>query len=96
MRKRTILLYMGFYAQYNIAMEKIKYSKIWQYIEEHNYNLKQFRLDVGISKKEMCKILSGSLEFRFSSLLKIAKFFDVPVSWLFEDEEKKVQTEFYL
>ena len=90
------LLYIRTDAEYNKFMEKIKFSKIWQYIEEHNYSLKQFRLDVGISKRELWKVLSGSLEFRFSSLMKIAKFFDIPVTWLFEGEEKEVQTSFYL
>lgn len=83
-------------AEYNKSMEKLKYSKIWQYIEEHNYKLKKFRKDVGIYKRELVKVLSGSLEFKFSSLMKIAKFFDIPVTWLFEGEEKEVQTSFYL
>ena len=77
-------------------MEKIKYEKIWQYIEMTNCNLKQFRLNVGISKKELYKVLSGSLEFKFSSLVKIAKFLDIPVSWLFDNDENSVQTKFYL
>ena len=77
-------------------MEKIKYEKLWQYIEENNYSLKQLGLLVGISKRELNKILSGSLDFKFISLIRLACFLDIPVSWLFDNDEKEVQTKFYL
>ena len=87
---------MDFFAQYNISMEKIKSSKIWKFIEENDYTLKQFRVKVGISKRELSKILTGRFDFKFSSLIKIASFCDIPVNWLIEDNKKEVQTKFYL
>lgn len=77
-------------------MEKIKYEKIWQFIEENNYSLKQLVLHAGISKRELNKILTGRLDFKFVSLVKMAKFLEIPVSWLLDNGEKEVQTKFYL
>ena len=77
-------------------MVRIKNDRIWQYIQENNYTLKQFCLLVGISKRELNKILAGSLDFRFVSLFKLANFFKVPISWLLADGEVEVQTKFYL
>lgn len=96
MRLRRYLLYIRFNAEYNINMEKIKFEKIWQYIEENNYTLKKFRMYVGISKRELNKILAGDLDFKFVSLIKLAKFLDIPVSWLLDSGETEVQTKFYL
>jgi len=77
-------------------MEKIKCEKIWQYIEENHYDLKYFCLLVGISKRELNKILSGNFDFKFISLVKLARFLDIPVTFLFENNENFTQTKFYL
>lgn len=77
-------------------MERIKNDKIWKYIQENNYTLKQFCLLVGVSRRELNKILSGNLNFKFVSLFKLANFFQVPISWLLDDGKVEVQTEYYL
>lgn len=91
-----ILLYIRVNAEYNKAMVKIKNDRIWQYIQENNYTLKQFCLLVGVSRRELNKILSGNLNFKFVSLFKLANFFQVPISWLLDDGKVEVQTEYYL
>lgn len=87
---------MGVLVLYNVFMERIKNDKIWKYIQEKNYTLKQFRLLVGVSRRELNKILSGDLNFKFVSLFKLANFFQVPISWLLDSGEVEVQTKFYL
>ena len=91
-----ILLYIRVNAEYNKAMVKIKNDRIWQYIQENNYTLKQFCSLVGVSRRELNKILSGNLNFKFVSLFKLANFFQVPISWLLDDGKVEVQTEYYL
>ena len=91
-----ILLYIRVNAEYNKVMVKIKNDRIWQYIQENNYTLKQFRSLVGLSRRELNKILSGNLNFRFVSLFKLANFFQVPMSWLIDEEDIEVQTKFYV
>ena len=91
-----ILLYIRVNAEYNKAMVKIKNDRIWQYIQENNYTLKQFCSLVGVSRRELNKILSGNLNFKFVSLFKLANFFQVPISCLLDDGKVEVQTEYYL
>ena len=91
-----ILLYIRVNAEYNKAMVKIKNDRIWQYIQENNYTLKQFCSLVGVSRRELNKILSGNLNFKFVSLFKLANFFRVPIYWLLDDGKVEVQTEYYL
>ena len=77
-------------------MEGIKNDRIWQYIQENNYTLKQFCSLVGVSRRELNKILSGSFDFKFVSLFKLANFLKIPVSWLIDEGEIEVQTKFYV
>ena len=77
-------------------MVKIKIDKIKEYMRQENYSNKKLANFVGISERELDKILSGNLEFKFLSLEKLARFLNIPVDWLFDSGETEVQTKFYL
>ncbi len=77
-------------------MVKIKIEQIKKVMSKNSYTMKQFCEFTGVSKKEMNKILEGELNFKFISLVKLARFFDVPVDWLLDFGITEVQTKFYL
>lgn len=77
-------------------MVKIKIDKIKEFMRQENYSNKKFANFVGISQRELDKILSGNLEFKFLSLEKLARSLNIPVDWLFDSGETEVQTKFYL
>lgn len=79
-----------------INMVKIYYEKIQKYLEDSHLSQKQFCELVGISKIELTKILNGEFDFKFSSLIKLANFFNIPLGLLIDFGETDVQTEFYL
>lgn len=96
MRKRRELLYKCVYALYNANMVKIKVDTIKICMEDENCSKKKFAVIVGITEKELDKILSGDLEFKFLSLEKIARFLGVQVDSLLDFGPTEVQTKFYL
>ena len=77
-------------------MVKIKSDKIVQFMKDNNYDKKKLCINAGISKRELDKILNNYFSFKFISLVKLARFFDMPVTWLFDFGETEVQTKFYL
>lgn len=79
-----------------INMIKIYYEKIQKYLEDSHLSQKQFCELVGISKIELTKILNGEFDFKFSSLIKLANFFNIPLGLLIDFGETDVQTKFYL
>lgn len=79
-----------------INMVKIYYEKIQKYLEDSHLSQKQFCELVGISKIELNKIINGEYDFKFSSLIKLANFFNIPLGLLIDFGETDVQTEFYL
>lgn len=79
-----------------INMIKIYYEKIQKYLEDSHLSQKQFCELVGISKIELTKILNGEFDFKFSSLIKLANFFNIPLGLLIDFGETDIQTKFYL
>lgn len=77
-------------------MVTIKVDKIKEYMRQKEYTNKKFSNIVGITEKELEKILSGDLEFKFLSLEKLARFLDIPINWLFDSDKSEVQTTFYV
>lgn len=91
-----ILVAFGIYDEHNKLMVKIKYRQIRRYISLKKFTLKQFCELVGITLRELNKILKGEYDFKFSSLIKISNFIHEPIENLIEFEKVKVQTSFYL
>lgn len=77
-------------------MIKVKAEKIKQYMAQENYEKKKFCVIVGITERELDKTLDNDLEFKFLSLVKLARFLDIPVEWLLDSGVPEVQTKFYL
>lgn len=96
MRICRILVDFGIYHEYNKCMVKIYYEKIKNYLNNSGYSQNQFCELVGISKLELNKIINGEYDFKFSSLIKLANFFKIPLGLLIDFGETDVQTEFYL
>lgn len=76
-------------------MITIKTKEISNYIQEKNYSIPQFCEIVGITKTELSKILNGELDFKFSSLLKLSRFFKVPFDWLINNDVKITDSIYY-
>ena len=77
-------------------MIKIKTKQIKQYMAKEKYEKKKFCVIVGITEREFDKILNNDLEFKFLSLVKLARFLNVPVDWLLDSGVNEVQTKFYI
>lgn len=77
-------------------MIKLKVKTIKDFIKSSKYNKNQFCELVGISRSELDIILKGNLDFKFSSIIKLANFLDIPISWLFDTPSTQVQTSFYI
>ncbi len=90
------ILYICEYCEYNKTMVKIKSVKIYKIINEKGYTLKKFASVVGITLSELNKILNNDFNFKFISLVKLARYFDVDVDWLLNFGEIKEVTKFYL
>ena len=67
-------------------MVSFRFDKINEYLKLKNYSINDFCKLADIPKREMKMILSGKLEFKVILLLKLAKFFDVPIDWLFSSD----------
>lgn len=91
-----ILVAFGIYDEYNKIMVKIKYKQIRKYINLKKFTLKQFCELVGITQRELNKILNGEYDFKFSSLIKISNFIHIPIEELIDFGKIKVQTSFYI
>ena len=65
-------------------------------MKKNSYTKRQFCVNVGITEMELNKILSGNLDFKFVSLIKLARFFDVDVEWLLDFGQIKPLPKFYL
>lgn len=96
MQKCRILIAFCINDEYNKIMVKVKSNKIKQYIKRSKFTQKQFCELVGITQRELSKILSGEYDFKFSSLIKLANFIQLPVEFLIDFGSVKVQTTFYL
>lgn len=96
MRLCREILYIRIYAKYNVNMVKIKSDKIVQFMKDNNFDTKKFCVVVGLSKRELNKILNNDFRFKFVSLMKLARFFDVNVDWLLDFGKTEDQTKFYL
>lgn len=77
-------------------MIKLKAKTIKEFIKLNKYTKNQFCELVGITRIELDIILKGNLDFKFSSIIKLANFLNVPISWLFNTPNNQVQTSFYL
>lgn len=76
-------------------MVSFRFDKINEYLLVKNYSIGDFCKLTNISKREMKKILSGNLEFKVISLVRLAEFFDIPIDWLFSSEFDEIDR-FYL
>ena len=65
-------------------------------MKQENYSNKKFANLVGITDRELNKILNGFMDFKFISLVLIARFINVPLEWLLDFGRTDVQTKFYL
>lgn len=77
-------------------MIKLKVKTIKDFMKSSKYNKNQFSELVGITRSELDIILKGNLDFKFSSIIKLANFLKIPIEWLFETPNTHVQTSFYL
>ena len=77
-------------------MIKVKSEKLKEYMKKEKYTRKSFSNLVGITERELNKILSGYMDFKFISLVLIARFLEIPVEWLLDSGVPEVQTKFYL
>lgn len=77
-------------------MIKLKNKTIKDFIKIKKYNKNQFCELVGITRTELDIILKGELDFKFSSIIKLANFLNIPIGWLFETPNNQVQTSYNL
>ena len=77
-------------------MVKVKIQLIKKAMKKYNYTKRQFCVNVGITERELNKILAGDLDFKFVSLIKIARFFNYDVEWLLNFGQIKPLPKFYL
>ena len=91
-----ILLYIRIYAEYNISMIEIKRNRIKQYLRRKKYSRKKFAGMVGITVRELNKILDGEFDFKFISLILLGNYFSCDIDLLIDFKRKPVQTEYYL
>lgn len=65
-------------------------ERFTQMIKDSGLNYEQVALKLGIkSKGTICKYANGSIEVKYTMLLKIAKIFDVSPVWLLGLTEEK-------